>query len=197
MASLQPEHLAMSDPTHSRIPVPATAPNLYLVGFMGTGKSAVGSRVAQQLGMPFCDSDHWIESHEGASIPEIFASRGESGFRELERQFIEEAQPLHRSVISCGGGLITNPALLARMQQMGVVVVLYASVETLYQRIAQDPNRPLMRVADPRQRIESLLSEREEIYKQAGIGIMTDGYGLHEVADKVTRVYLSHLKTPG
>lgn len=177
--------------------LPANAPNLYLVGFMGTGKSAVGHRVAHQLQLPFCDSDHWIESHTGRSIPQIFAEQGESGFRELERQFIEEAQPEQRTVISVGGGLVTNANLLQRMQQMGVVVVLYASVETIYQRIALDPNRPLMQVDDPRKRIEALLAQREQVYKQAGVGIMTDGYGLQEVAEKVIRVYLSHVQVSG
>lgn len=186
----------MRDPSLFPFKLPDNAPNLYLVGFMGTGKSAVGQRVAQQLQVPFCDSDHWIESHTGQSIPQIFAEQGEAGFRELERQFIESAQPDHRTVISVGGGLVTNASLLHRMQQVGIVFVLYASVDTIYSRIALDPNRPLMQVEDPRERIQSLLEQREAIYKQAGIGIMTDGYGIQEVADKVARIYLSHVNHP-
>lgn len=164
-----------------------------MVGFMGTGKSAIGSRVAQQLNMPFIDSDQHIESKEGMSIPEIFEKLGEPHFRELERRFIEEEQPSGGAVISCGGGLVTNPSLLEKIKNCGVVVVLYAGIDTLFRRIANDPNRPLMKTENPRERIEKLLSEREPIYKSAGIGIMTDGYTLQEVAEKVIRLYLEHM----
>ncbi len=173
--------------------IPANAPNLYMVGFMGTGKSVIGSKVAQYLKMPFLDSDHFIEESEAMSIPKIFENFGEAHFRELERKFIEQDQPKGGAVISCGGGLVTNPELLTQIKKVGIVVVLYASVDTIYSRIAHDSHRPLMKVADPRQKIEELLGQREPIYKEAGIGIMTDGYSIHEVVEKVTRVYLDHL----
>ena len=173
--------------------IPSTAKNLYMVGFMGTGKSAIGQRVAHSLKMPFIDSDHHIESKEGMSIPEIFEKLGEPHFRELERSFIEDEQPTGGTVISCGGGLVINPALLEKIKNTGIVVVLYASVDTLFRRIANDPNRPLMQTENPRARIVKLLTEREPIYKSAGIGIMTDGYTLQEVTEKVIRLYLEHM----
>ena len=173
--------------------IPSTAPNLYMVGFMGTGKSVIGNRVAQQLNMPYVDSDHHIESSEGMSIPQIFEQSGESHFRELERKFIEIERPAGGTVISCGGGLVTNDSLLQQIKNTGVVVVLYASVDTIFNRIANDPNRPLMKTENPRERIETLLSQREPIYRKAGIGIMTDGYTMNEIVEKVIRIYLEHL----
>jgi shikimate kinase len=172
-----------------RIPRPE-APNLYLVGFMGTGKSAVGQRVSQVLGMPFIDSDKWIEEDQGMSVASIFERKGEPFFRALERRFVFEDQPGCHSVISCGGGLVTQPELLQRIRLCGVVVVLYAGIETLLKRLSGDTNRPLMQVEDPRARIEALLAQRESAYKEAGVGIMTDGYSVQEVADHVIRIYL-------
>ena len=80
-------------------------PNLYLVGFMGTGKSTVGRRVAENLGFQFIDVDQSIEGEEGLSIAQIFAQRGEEAFRELERKFINSGHPDSNCVVSCGGGL--------------------------------------------------------------------------------------------
>jgi shikimate kinase len=173
-------------------PLPPDCPNLYLTGFMGTGKSVIGARVAAQLNLPFLDSDHVIESSEGLSIPRIFEVHGESYFRELEKQFVEHEQPSHGSVISCGGGLITNPALLERIQSMGVVFVLWASIDTIFRRIASDPNRPLLQAPNPRERIEALLAQRESIYMRAGIGIMTEGMCIQDAVDRVVRIYLEH-----
>ncbi|MBT7867032.1 MAG: shikimate kinase, partial [Opitutales bacterium] len=91
-------------------------PNLYLVGFMGTGKSAVGRSVASRLGFAFIDSDHAIEEADGRSIKEIFDSEGEVAFRKLERKFIDEGHANECCVISCGGGLIAQPGMLKRLR---------------------------------------------------------------------------------
>ena len=182
----------MSDlKTHPTLP--PDAPNLYLIGFMGTGKSIVGQRVAELLKIPFLDSDQWIEDNTGLSIPEIFARHGEPHFRELEYRFVMEEQPRCRTVISCGGGLVTNVELREKLKQEGVVVVLYASVETLLQRISGDSNRPLMKTDDPEKRIRELLAEREPVYRDAGVGIMIDGHTVAQVAEHVIRIYLDKL----
>lgn len=170
--------------------LPPDAPNLYLVGFMGTGKSVVGQKVAASLNLPFLDSDKTIENNEGMSVSEIFDTLGESHFRKLERKFVLEDRPQNGSVISCGGGLVTNPELLSIIKKTGVVVVLYASIETLLQRISDDSNRPLMKTDHPEKKIRDLLEQREAIYKEAGVGIMTDGHPIAKVAEHVIRIYL-------
>ena len=87
--------------------------NLYLVGFMGTGKSTVGRGVARRIGFRLLDSDHEIERMQGRAIPEIFAQDGEPAFRVMERQFIETGHPAERTIVACGGGLVVQPGMLA------------------------------------------------------------------------------------
>ena len=105
--------------------------NLYLVGFMGTGKSTVGRQVARQLEFQFLDSDHEIERGEGKPVAKIFAEEGEARFRALERAFIEEGHPANRCVIACGGGLVVPDGMLDLLRRRGVVVCLHAPIETI------------------------------------------------------------------
>jgi len=126
--------------------------NLYLVGFMGTGKSTVGRAVAQKLGFELVDSDFEIERQRGKSIPDIFASEGEAAFRVMERAFIENGHPSSRTIVSCGGGLVVQSGMLALLQSKGVVVCLHASLETILARTARQRNRPLLNVEDPEAR---------------------------------------------
>src|SRR5436190_14482731 len=111
--------------------------NLYLVGFMGTGKSTVGRAVAQKLGFELLDSDHEIERECGKTIAEIFAAEGEALFRTRERKFIEQGHPATRTVVSCGGGLVVQPGMLPVLQDKGVVICLHAAIETILARTAR------------------------------------------------------------
>ena len=114
--------------------------NLYLVGFMGTGKTTVGRAVAQRLGFHLLDSDHEIERLQKKNIPEIFTQDGEPAFRALEHAFIERGHPAQRTVVACGGGLVVQPGMLDLLQSKGVVVCLHASIETI---LARMPNAQL------------------------------------------------------
>jgi shikimate kinase len=163
--------------------------NLYLVGFMGTGKTTIGRAVAHKLGFHLLDSDHEIERLQGKAIPEIFAQDGEPAFRAMERAFIETGHPAQRVVVSCGGGLVIQPGMLALLKQKGVVVCLHASIETILTRTARHRNRPLLDVEDPEQRIRTLFAAREPIYKQAGTVILTDSRPLHDIAAHVLRAW--------
>jgi shikimate kinase len=163
--------------------------NLYLVGFMGTGKSTVGRGVAQKLGFELLDSDHEIERQRGKSIPEIFASEGEPVFRQLERAFIEGGHPASRTVVSCGGGLVVQPNMLEMLQRKGVVICLHAALETILARTARQRNRPLLNVEDPEARLRTLYAEREPIYRKAGTMILTDARPLTEIVAHVVRAW--------
>ena len=143
----------------------ATDVNLYLVGFMGTGKSTVGRAVAHKLGFKILDSDHEIELQQGKTVAEIFAQDGEPAFRDLERAFILGGHPPERAVVACGGGLVVQPGMLALLQARGVVVCLHASVETIFARTARHRNRPLLEVENPEERVRTLYARREAIYK--------------------------------
>jgi shikimate kinase len=163
--------------------------NLYLVGFMGTGKSTVGRAVAHKLGFNMVDSDHEIERLQGKTIPDIFAQDGEPAFRAMERAFIEGGHPAERTVVSCGGGLVVQPGMLAMLKSRGVVVCLHASVETILARTARQQNRPLLVAANPEERIRTLFAQREPIYKQSGTVILTDSRPLMDIAAHVMRAW--------
>jgi shikimate kinase len=163
--------------------------NLYLVGFMGTGKTTVGRAVAQKLGFELLYSDHEIERLQGRPIPQIFAEEGEAAFRVLERAFVEHGHPTKRQVVACGGGLIVPPGLLEMLQARGVVMCLHASLETILRRTQGNKNRPLLNVEDPEERLRTLFAQREGIYRRAGTMILTDGRQLSDIVSHVLRVY--------
>ena len=172
-------------------------PNLYLVGFMGTGKSAVGRSVAQRLGYEFIDSDQAIERIEGRSIPEIFETNGEATFREMERNFVENGHAASGKVVSCGGGLVVQPGMLELVRSKGPVVCLLASPETIFERTSKSDNRPLLKAGDPLTRIRELLVKREPIYRKAGTEVLTDGRSINDVATHVIRIYKRECRTVG
>lgn len=157
---------------------------------MGTGKTTVGRNVAHRLGFNCIDSDHEIERLAGKPVRRIFAEEGEAHFRELERAFIEAGHADTKLVVACGGGLVVQPGMLAKLKEKGVVVCLHASIETILSRaIRHGPTRPLLDVEDPDRRARALYAEREPIYKAAGTVILTDGRPLSEVASHVVRVW--------
>ena len=166
-------------------------PNLYLVGFMGTGKSAVGRRVAEKLGFHFMDVDQAIEEEEGLSITQLFAQRGEESFRELERNFIESGHPDSNCVVSCGGGLSVPDGMPELLKKKGVAVCLWATPEVIYERTKGNSTRPLLNVTDPLSSIRKLLEQREPRYRATGNLVSTVDRGLAAVTEAVLRVYRS------
>lgn len=173
----------------ARPPEPADRVNLYLVGFMGTGKSTVARLLASRLRLHWVDSDAEIEKSAGRPISEIFADEGEAAFRHLESAFMETGHPPRGCVVSCGGGLVTIPGMTDLMKSKGVVVCLLATPATIHERTRHNRNRPLLDVDDPEGRIGAMLKVREPFYRQAGTQILTDHRSLADVAVHVSRVY--------
>ncbi len=167
----------------------ADRPNLYIVGFMGTGKSALGRRLAEHWHCAFIDSDTVIEHRVGKTIPQIFAEQGEAAFRRLEREFVETGHPAHGCVVACGGGMVTQPGISDMLKERGVVVVLFASPQTILARTRGNTNRPLLNVPNPEERIRELMAQREAAYLAAGPCIMTDGRSVHDLIAHLERVY--------
>lgn len=166
-----------------------SSPNLYLIGFMGVGKSAVGRYVARMLHMRFIDSDHAIESKTGMSISSIFETRGEAEFRKMERDFIQNGHPGSGCVVSCGGGLPIEPGMDKLLMEKGVVVCLFASEETIIKRTSANNKRPLLNGDDTAQRVHTILNKRLPIYMRTGTGISTENRNLPEIAGHVMRIY--------
>ncbi len=163
--------------------------NLYLVGFMGTGKSTVGRQIARQTGFAFLDSDHEIERLEGKPVSQIFAEQGEAAFRAMERKFIEHGHPDQKCVVSCGGGLIVPPGMLDLLRSRGVVICMHAPIDTILQRTMHATHRPLLQVENPELRLRELYAQREELYRRAGTMVLTDKRPLREIAAHVLRLY--------
>jgi shikimate kinase len=159
--------------------------NLALCGFMGTGKSAVGRLVAEQLHFAFLDTDTVIEARAGKSISQIFEEQGETAFREIEQRIVKELSQRDRTVISTGGGLVVNPANLTSLKEHALVVCLWASPETIWLRVKNQNHRPLLEEADPLEKIRRLLAERAPFYKQANVLVNTELRSPREVAQQV------------
>jgi shikimate kinase len=170
-------------------------PNIVLTGFMGTGKSTVGRRLAEQLGWPFVDTDALIEERHGP-IPEIFAEHGEDRFRAIEREVAAEVAGRRATVVATGGRLLLDPENERVLGASGVVVCLTATVDELVDRLTDEADgRPLLRGTDPRQRIAELLAERA-----AGYGrfpqVDTGGVSPDEVARAVRAVVEARIGSP-
>lgn len=159
--------------------------NLALIGFMGTGKSSVGRMVASHLHFQFMDTDEWIENNTGKTIPEIFAQSGESVFRQMEKQIVDEISHLRRHVFSTGGGLAANEENLGSLKTHALVVCLWASPEVIWERVRSQSHRPLLHDPDPLGKIRKLLAAREPFYKQADVLVNTEMRSVKEVAQHV------------
>lgn len=163
--------------------------NLALVGFMGTGKTSAGRLVAEYLHFEFLDTDEMIQARTGRSIPEIFATSGESTFRTLERNVVTELATRKKSVISTGGGLPVNPDNLASLKTHALVVWLCASEEKIWERVRNQTHRPLLHDPNPQQKIHDLLAARKPFYGQADVLINTDLRSAREVAQQIVLQY--------
>ena len=159
--------------------------NLALIGFMATGKSSVGRLVARRLGFEFVDTDALIENRAGKPITRIFADEGEACFRQCERAVVLELKERKHLVISTGGGLAANPANLTSLKEHALVVCLWASAQTIWERARRNAHRPLLQTPNPQGRICELLSARTPFYKQADVLIRSDGRAAKTVANQV------------
>ena len=142
--------------------------NIALIGFMGSGKSTVGKRLARRLGREFVELDRLIEQRAGKVIPEIFRERGEEGFRALEEEIIKEVSEAARdAVIACGGGAILRQSNIDRLKESSNIVYLEAETATLQDRLAYSRNRPLLNRPDRELTIEELHNNRRPLYEAA------------------------------
>lgn len=169
--------------------------NIYIVGFMGVGKSTVARRVAYKLNMTLIDSDRAIERLAGKSVSEIFNEEdGERRFRLLERQFVESGHPKTNCIVACGGGLPIADGMMELLKRQGVVIALFARPRTILERTDRRETRPLLKVENKEERISDLLEVRENIYQKAHYLIFSEDRRIEEVVADVIRVYNSSQK---
>jgi shikimate kinase len=157
--------------------------NIYLVGPMGSGKTAVGRQLARDLNREFIDTDAEIERRTGVDIPFIFEKEGEAGFREREEEVIDRLAQLEGWIVATGGGAVLAAENRERLKASGLVIYLHASVDEQLKRTCRSQNRPLLRTADPREVLERLMAARQPLYEEiADIRMDTTGRHVNSVA---------------
>jgi shikimate kinase len=172
--------------------------NVFLVGPMGSGKSAVGRQLARRLGLAFVDSDDEIERRTGVDIPFIFEKEGEAGFRQREAEVIDELTRRDGVLLATGGGAVLAPANRERLRSRGCVVYLRTSVDQQLQRTRHGNDRPLLDTPDPRGTLLRLQAQRAPLYEEAAsIVVDTDGCRVGTVVERICRELAVHGSGPG
>ena len=166
--------------------------NIYLVGFMGTGKTAVGRALAKKLKVQLVDIDDLIVKKENRSINDIFSQSKEPYFRKLEQETLREITLGNGQVVACGGGIVINPDNIAIMKKSGTMIGLTARPEIIYERVKRASHRPLLKVADPLEKIKELLALRKPYYEQAHVVIDTSALSVQEVMRHILDWVNSH-----
>lgn len=160
--------------------------NIVLVGFMGTGKSAVGWALAKRLKTSFLDLDRKIEKEAGQPIPKIFAEQGEEAFRALEMKAVKEVAGLKGHVIATGGGVMLRDENVRLLKECGTVICLTATPEVILQRtLVTLRSRPLLAGAEPRERVEELLKLRTPFYAKADWTVDTSEKTVQQVVKEI------------
>jgi len=175
---------------------------IFLTGFMGSGKSTIGPILANTIGYSFVDLDLLIEQKEDRKIGDIFKQDGEPKFRELERRILRETVRTPRTVISLGGGTITDQTTLDLVKATGVLIYLKANPEYIYKRLRTKSDRPMLRTPEGdlmdaeqlQQRIDDLLTKRRDYYEQAQIIIHTDDKKIGNTIDELVRSLRHHIE---
>jgi len=158
-----------------------------LVGMMGVGKSTIGRKLAQLLGLPFHDADDEIEKAAQLSIAEIFERFGEAHFRDGERRVIARLLEGGPGVLATGGGAFVQPETRALIHRKGIAVWLDSDVATLVDRVTRKDSRPLLRGGDPKEIVARLKAEREAAYAEAPIKVMSDAGPHGEAINRILK----------
>ncbi|HVN41846.1 MAG TPA: shikimate kinase AroK [Steroidobacteraceae bacterium] len=162
--------------------------NIFLVGPMGSGKSAVGRILARMVDAPFMDSDAEIEKRTGVDISYIFEKEGEARFRQRERETLEALTQIEPLVLATGGGAILLPENRELLAKRGCVVYLITSVEQQAHRVSHARHRPLLANVDPEAKLRQLMAEREPLYTSvADLKVTTDGRKIQAVAEEIVK----------
>ena len=160
--------------------------NIYLIGFMGVGKSTIGKLLAKEMAGQLVEMDETIEAEQGISINEIFAKYGETHFRDLESELVKRIAGGEGNIISCGGGAVLRAENVDNMKKSGQIVFVSATPETIYKRVRYSTNRPLLNGNMNVEYIAGLMEKRRALYEGAAdITISTDGKTQNEIVEEI------------
>lgn len=160
--------------------------NIYLIGFMGAGKSSVARELGRRTGAGYLEMDRLIEEQQGMAITEIFARHGEPYFRDLETELLRSFGGEEGRIVSCGGGSILREENVALMRENGCIVFLAARPETIYERVKDSTNRPVLNGNMNVAYIGELMEKRRAFYEAAADRtVETDGRKVGEICDEI------------
>lgn len=162
--------------------------NIYLVGFMGTGKSTIGRELGRVMGRKFIDIDQELEKRFGCTVSEMFKQHGEAWFREKEQELCLEISASSSRVVATGGGSMLNPVNFEAFEKSGLMICLYTQRECLIERLERTDKRPLLQDGDIAERVDSLLEERRGLYDKIKIRIDTTNYTPLETAKRIAEL---------
>jgi shikimate kinase len=164
--------------------------NIVLMGFMGAGKTSVGTILAQKLKLKYIDIDEEIEKKTGKQISEIFKEKGEPYFRSLEKETVKEISSIQNAVISAGGGTVLDEENVAQLKKNSFIVYLKAPFNVLYDRIKESSNRPLLAVYKPEEEMQALLEARQMTYESvADLVVDVSIDNVEEIAEEIAEKY--------
>ncbi len=161
--------------------------NIYLLGFMGAGKTTVGKLLSKKINYSFVDLDSEIESNQNCKITVIFEKHGEKHFRKIETEVLIKYSKYINQVFSTGGGIVIKDENWEIMKNNGVTVYLKASIETLFNRLKHKTTRPLLNVDSPFERAKELFLSRKSFYEKADLIIDRERLGPEDVAEAIIK----------
>lgn len=164
--------------------------NIVLLGFMGTGKTTVAKELSRRLKKEYVEIDDLIEKDQKDTIENIFKNKGETYFRQVEKNITKKISQKEDLVISTGGGVVLDEENIKNLKKNGILICLEANPKVILERVKKETQRPLLKVKNPKQRIKELLEKRRPFYQKADFYIDTSNLSIQEVADKIVEIYL-------
>lgn len=166
--------------------------NIILIGFMGTGKSTISKALAEDTKKKVRDLDAYIEEKEQRSISTIFEQSGEEGFRDLESKYLSEVLEDENQILSCGGGTVLRTENVSHMKEHGIIILLTATAQTIYERVKDNDDRPILQGNRNVTFIQSLMDKRNDIYHAvADVIVATDGKTVDEICQEIKKITIS------
>jgi shikimate kinase len=162
--------------------------NIVLIGFMGTGKTTIATKVALKLGMKYVSTDGLIEESEKRTINEIFTEKGEDYFRGVESEVIRKVSGMENAVVDAGGGAVLREENMANLKASGTVICLTADEATIFERVKKYKHRPLLNVKEPKMKIRELLAKRSPFYAKADHTIDTGKLTVRQAVNEILKI---------